>query len=158
MSSQKSSQGPSYQSLSVDKINVLQLDLATTKSDVTTIKLQLDSFKESTNTKLSHLQTGFTGQISALESKFDSKFDTFSREIRHSMSDLKAELMLNMSEMKAESKQNMSDIMKEVHKHEVQLVWRMFFAVNGILIFTISYLLIIYSLQALWLWQSAVQL
>jgi len=172
-SSQNSSQGPSYQSWSVDRINSLQSDVATTK-------LQLDHFKESTNTKISGLQTGFTGQISAIESKFDSKFDTFSREIRHSMSELKAELMQKMSELRAESKQNMleltaeskqnmlelraeskqnmSDIMNQVRQHEVQLVWRMFFAVSGILIFTISYLLIIYSLQALRLWQSAVQL
>ena len=77
-SSQNSSQGP-YQNWSVDKINVLQSNIATTKS-------RLDHFKESTNTKISDLQTslqtGFTRQISALEPKFDLKSDTFSREIR----------------------------------------------------------------------------
>ena len=152
-SSQNSSQGPSYQNRSVDKINVLQSNIATTK-------LRLDHFKESTNTKISDLQTslqtGFTRQISALEPKFDLKSDTFSREIRHSISELKTELIENISELRAESKrniselraesrQNISDIIKEVHQHEVQLAWRIFFT-TGSIILAISYVLIIYSL------------
>src|SRR5277367_5947813 len=69
-----SSQDPSHdpchtlssQSWSVDKISLLQTDMATTK-------LKLDHFEESTNSKMSHLQTGLesnlTRQISALDSK-----------------------------------------------------------------------------------------
>jgi hypothetical protein len=140
-SSQNSSQGSSYQNWTVDKINVLQSNIATTK-------LRLDHSKESTNTKISDLQTslqtGFTRQISALEPKFDLKSDTFSREIRHSISELKTELIQNISELRAESRQNISDIIKEVHQHEVRLVWGLFFTTSSIIL-TISYLLIIYS-------------
>jgi len=172
-SSQNSSQSPSYQNWSVDKIIVLQSDIATTK-------LQLDHFKKSTNTKISDLQTSlqtsFTWQTGTLESKFDLKFDTFSREIRHSISELKAELRRSISELRAESKQNisglkaeskqntselraeskrdMSDIIKKVHEHEARLLWRIYFTTTSILILTISYVLIIYSLLVLRLRQS----
>jgi hypothetical protein len=63
---------PSSQSWSVDKINVLQTDMATTK-------VRLDHLKESVNTKISNFQTNLesslTRTISNLDSKMDSKFD-----------------------------------------------------------------------------------
>jgi ABC-type molybdate transport system ATPase subunit len=69
-----SSQDPSrvspHQSRSVNKSNVLQSDMATTKA-------QLDLLEKSTDTKISNFQTNlesnFTRQISALDVKFVSK-------------------------------------------------------------------------------------
>lgn len=127
-SSQGHSQAPSHQSWAFDKINVLQSDVATTK-------LQLDHLKKTMDTRISNHENGLTTQINALNSKFDLKFDTFKREVIHSISELRAEL-----------KQHTWGIIREVHRHEVQLVWRVFIAVSSVIIFTIYYLLIVYSL------------
>jgi hypothetical protein len=59
-------------------------------------------------------------KIGALESQMNSKFDTFGKDINHIVVELKAEM----------------------GKHEIRLVWRMFFAVSVLI--SLSYLLIVY--------------
>jgi len=156
-SSQASSQTPSHRSWTVDKIASLQSDTDTTKA-------RLDDLKKSVDTQISSLQTNLkadlTTQISALRSmvelkidkveskidkadskveskidKVESKIDTFQTEMRYSLSELRAELDKKMLGHSMELKQ-----------HEVRLIWRVFFAVSVVLIFIISYLLILYRL------------
>jgi len=145
--SQASSQTPFHQSWTVDKINSLQSDMATTK-------VHLDHLKTSMDTQISSLQTDLkadlTTQISALHSKVDSKidtfqnemrhnFDTFRNEMRHNFDTFRNEMRHNFSELRAESNQQMLGFRAESKQHEVRLVWRVFFAVSVILIFTIPY-------------------
>jgi hypothetical protein len=92
-----------------------------------TTKVQQDHLKESVDTKInndltnlessltrtiSNLDSKFASKISALESKMDSKFEILEKDIKHIVVELKAEL----------------------GKHEIRLVWRMFFAVSIVLI------------------------
>ena len=106
-----------------------------------TTKLQLDYLK-STNTRISNLQsnlqTGLAGQFSGLDYKSDFKINTF---------ESKFDSKFNILESKFDSKFNM---LEEKLKHNivelmVELKWQLFFAVT-VLIFAISYLLIIYRL------------
>ena len=144
--SQVSSQTPSHRSWTVDKIASLQSDTDTTKA-------RLDDLRKSVDTQISSFQTNLkadlTTQISALRSmvelkvdkveskidKVESKIDTFQTEMRHSLSELRVELDNKMLGHSMDLKQ-----------HEVRLIWRVFFAVSVVLIFIISYLLILYRL------------
>ena len=89
-------------------------------------------------TQISALRSMVELKVDKVESKIDkveSKIDTLQTEMRHSLSELRAELDKKMLGHSIDFK-----------KHEVRLIWRVFFAVSVVLIFIISYLLILYRL------------
>jgi len=88
--------------------------------------------------KIDKLESKIDKVDSKVESKIDkleSKIDTFQNEMRHNLSELRSELEKKMLGYSMESK-----------RHEIRLIWRIVFTVSVVLIFIISYLLILYRL------------
>ena len=113
-----------------------------------TTKLQPDYLK-STNTKTnnlqsnlqSNLQTGLTEQFSGLDYKSDFKINTFESKFDSKFNTLESRLDSKFNILEEKLKYNTVELI-------VELKWQLFFAVS-VLIFAISYLLIIYRLWVL---------
>ena len=113
-----------------------------------TTKLQPDYLK-STSTKTSNLQsnlqTGLAGHFGGLDYKSDFKINTFESKFDSKFNTFESNIDSKFNTFEEKFKRNLVELMEELKQHGNRLIWRVFFAVS-VLIFTISYLLIIYRL------------